>query len=289
MDTKEILKKVRKIEIKTRRLSDHIFGGEYHSTFKGRGMTFSEVRQYQFGDDVRAIDWNVTARYNEPYIKVFEEERELTMMLMVDVSGSELFGTSEQFKKDTITEIAATLAFSAIQNNDKVGLILFTDEIELFIPPKKGKSHVLRIIRDLIEFKPKSRKTDIAQAFKFLGNVMKKKVIVFMLSDFMTEGYENTLKIVGNKHDITGIRVYDKHDEEIPNLGMVPVLDAESHQVQLINTSSKRVRKNYKANALRLADYYYSSFKKSGAGTIDTRVDESYVKKLLGYFKHKCN
>ena len=173
MDTKEILKKVRKIEIKTRRLSDHIFGGEYHSTFKGRGMTFSEVRQYQFGDDVRAIDWNVTARYNEPYIKVFEEERELTMMLMVDVSASELFGTSEQFKKDTITEIAATLAFSAIQNNDKVGLILFTDEIELFIPPKKGKSHVLRIIRDLIEFKPKSRKTDIAQAFKFLSNVMK--------------------------------------------------------------------------------------------------------------------
>ena len=289
MNTKEILKKVRKIEIKTRRLSDHIFGGEYHSTFKGRGMTFSEVRQYQFGDDVRAIDWNVTARYNEPYIKVFEEERELTMMLMVDVSGSELFGTSEQFKKDTITEIAATLAFSAIQNNDKVGLILFTDEIELFIPPKKGKSHVLRIIRDLIEFKPKSRKTDIAQAFKFLSNVMKKKAIVFMLSDFMTEGYENTLKIVGNKHDITGIRVYDKHDEEIPNLGMVPMLDAESHQVQLINTSSKRVRKNYKANALRLADYYYSSFKKGGAGTIDTRVDESYVKKLLGYFKHKCN
>ena len=289
MNTKEILKKVRKIEIKTRRLSDHIFGGEYHSTFKGRGMTFSEVRQYQFGDDVRAIDWNVTARYNEPYIKVFEEERELTMMLMVDVSGSELFGTSEQFKKDTITEIAATLAFSAIQNSDKVGLILFTDEIELFIPPKKGKSHVLRIIRDLIEFKPKSQKTDIAQAFKFLSNVMKKKAIVFMLSDFMTEGYENTLKIVGNKHDITGIRVYDKHDEEIPNLGMVPMLDAESHQVQLINTSSKRVRKNYKANALRLADYYYSSFKKSGAGTIDTRVDESYVKKLLGYFKHKCN
>ena len=217
MNTKEILKKVRKIEIKTRRLSDHIFGGEYQSTYKGIGMTFSEVRQYQFGDDVRAIDWNVTARYNEPYIKVFEEERELTMMLMVDVSASELFGTSEQFKKDTITEIAATLAFSAIQNNDKVGLILFTDEIELFIPPKKGKSHVLRIIRDLIEFKPKSRKTDIAQAFKFLSNVMKKKAIVFMLSDFMTEGYENTLKIVGNKHDITGIRVYDKHDEEIPN------------------------------------------------------------------------
>ncbi len=287
MDTKEILKKVRKIEIKTRRLSDHIFGGEYHSTFKGRGMTFSEVRQYQFGDDVRAIDWNVTARYNEPYVKVFEEERELTMMLMVDVSGSELFGTTEQFKKDTVTEIAATLAFSAIQNNDKVGLILFSDDIELFIPPKKGKSHVLRIIRDLIEFTPKSRKTNISNAFKFLSNVMKKKAIVFMLSDFMDDDYEHTLKIVGNKHDITGIRVYDKHDEQIPNLGMVPMLDAETQKVQLINTSSKTIRRNYSANAKRLSDYFHSTFKRSGAGSLDTRVDESYVKKLLGYFKHK--
>ena len=256
MDTKEILKKVRKIEVKTRRLSDHIFGGEYHSTFKGRGMTFSEVRAYQFGDDVRAIDWNVTARYNEPFIKVFEEERELTMMLMVDVSGSESFGTTNQFKKDTITEISATLAFSAIQNNDKVGLILFSDAIELFIPPKKGKSHVLRIIRELIEFKPKSKKTDIAEAFKYLSNVMKKKAIVFMLSDFMDDNYERTLKIVGNKHDITGIRVFDKHDEEIPNLGMVPMLDAETNTVQLINTSSKRVRNNYKIAALRFSDYF---------------------------------
>jgi uncharacterized protein (DUF58 family) len=287
MDTKEILKKVRKIEVKTRRLSDHIFGGEYHSTFKGRGMTFSEVRSYQFGDDVRAIDWNVTARYNEPYIKVFEEERELTMMLMVDVSGSEYFGTTDQFKKDTVTEISATLAFSAIQNNDKVGLILFSDQIELFIPPKKGKSHVLRIIRELIEFKPKSKKTNIAEAFKFLSNVMKKKAIVFMLSDFMDDDYERTLKIVGNKHDITGVRVYDKHDEEIPNLGMVPMLDAETNSVQLINTASKKVRNSYKTNALGLFDYFKSTFKKSGSGTIDTRVDEDYVKKLLGYFKHK--
>ena len=287
MDTKEILKKVRKIEVKTRRLSDHIFGGEYHSTFKGRGMTFSEVRAYQFGDDVRAIDWNVTARYNEPFIKVFEEERELTMMLMVDVSGSESFGTTNQFKKDTITEISATLAFSAIQNNDKVGLILFSDAIELFIPPKKGKSHVLRIIRELIEFKPKSKKTDIAEAFKYLSNVMKKKAIVFMLSDFMDDNYERTLKIVGNKHDITGIRVFDKHDEEIPNLGMVPMLDAETNTVQLINTNSKRVRDNYKIAALRLSDYFKATFKKSGSGTIDTRVDQDYVKKLLGYFKHK--
>jgi uncharacterized protein (DUF58 family) len=287
LDTKEILKKVRKIEIKTKRLSNDIFGGEYHSSFKGRGMTFSEVRQYQFGDDVRAIDWNVTARYNEPYIKIFEEERELTMMLMVDVSGSELFGTSNQFKKDTVTEIAATLAFSATQNNDKVGLILFSDDIELFIPPKKGKSHVLRIIRELIEFKPKSKKTNIAVALKFLSSVMKKKAIVFMLSDFMDDDYEKTLKIAGNKHDLTGIRIYDKHDEEIPNLGMVPMLDAESGTVQLINTSSKKIRTNYKANALRLSDYYKNIFKRSGAGTVNTRVDENYVKKLLGYFKQK--
>lgn len=287
MDTKEILKKVRKIEVKTRRLSDHIFGGEYHSTFKGRGMTFSEVRAYQFGDDVRAIDWNVTARYNEPFIKVFEEERELTMMLMVDVSGSESFGTTNQFKKDTITEISATLAFSAIQNNDKVGLILFSDQIELFIPPKKGKSHVLRIIRELIEFKPESKQTNISEAFKYLSNVMKKKAIVFMLSDFMDDDYERTLKIVGNKHDITGIRVYDKHDEEIPNLGMVPMIDAETNAVELINTTSKRVRNNYKLAALRLSDYFKTTFKKSGSGIIDTRVDEDYVKKLLGYFKHK--
>ena len=287
MDTKELLKKVRKIEIKTRRLSNHIFGGEYHSTFKGRGMTFSEVRQYQYGDDIRAIDWNVTARYNEPYVKVFEEERELTMMLMADISGSEFFGTTEQFKKDTITEIAATLAFSAIQNNDKVGVILFSDQIELFIPPKKGKSHVLRIIRELIEFEPKSKKTNIAQALKFLSNVMKKKAIVFMLSDFMDDDYERTLKLVGNKHDVTGIRVYDKHDEEIPNLGLVPMLDAESGEVHYINTGSSSVRKQYKINALKLSDYFKTTFKRSGAGTINVRVDESYVKKLLGYFKQK--
>ncbi|MCK5815371.1 MAG: DUF58 domain-containing protein [Flavobacteriaceae bacterium] len=287
MDTKELLKKVRKIEIKTRRLSDHIFSGEYHSSFKGRGMTFSEVRQYQFGDDVRAIDWNVTARYNEPYIKVFEEERELTMMLLVDISGSELFGTEEQFKKDTVTEIAATLAFSAIQNNDKVGLLLFSDGIELFIPPKKGKSHVLRIIRELIEFKPKSHKTDIGGALKYLSNVMKKKAIVFVLSDFMDKGYDQTLKIVGNKHDVTGVRVFDKHDEEIPNLGMIPVKDAETGKVMMVNTMSKKVRSNYNAHYLKSVEYYKNSFRRSGAGTISTRVDESYVKKLLGYFKQK--
>ena len=287
MDTKEILKKVRKIEIKTRRLSDNIFSGEYHSSFKGRGMTFSEVRQYQYGDDVRAIDWNVTARYNEPYIKVFEEERELTMMLLVDVSGSEFFGTTQQFKRDTITEIAATLAFSAIQNNDKVGLLLFSNEMELFIPPKKGKSHVLRIIRELIEFQPKSTKTSINRALKFLSSVMKKKAIVFVLSDFMDDHYDHTLKIVGRKHDVTGIRVFDKHDVTIPNLGMVPMLDAETGETILVNTASKTVRNNYQSHYLNLVDYYEKSFSRCGAGTISTRIDESYVKKLLGYFKRK--
>ncbi|WP_435623854.1 DUF58 domain-containing protein [Flagellimonas sp.] len=287
MDTKELLKKVRKIEIKTRRLSDHIFGGEYHSTFKGRGMTFSEVRQYQFGDDVRSIDWNVTARYNEPFVKVFEEERELTMMLMVDVSGSELFGTTKQFKKEVITEISATLAFSALQNNDKVGLILFSNEVELFIPPKKGKSHVLRIIRELLEFTPKSSETNITEAFKFLTNVMKKKAIVFLLSDFIADDYDTTLRIVGNKHDVTGIRVYDEKEESMPNLGMVQMQDAETGLLELVNTRSKKVRNAYGQFHRNKVEYFSDSFAKSGSGVIHCRVDESYVKKLLGYFKRR--
>ncbi len=287
MDTKELLKKVRKIEIKTRRLSDHIFGGEYHSTFKGRGMTFSEVRQYQFGDDVRSIDWNVTARYNEPFVKVFEEERELTMMLMVDISGSELFGTEQQFKNEVVTEIAATLAFSATQNNDKIGLILFSDQIELFIPPKKGRSHVLRIIRELIEFEPESKQTNIAEALKFLTNVMKKKAIVFVLSDFIADDYERTMKIVSGKHDVTGIRVYDKREEEIPNLGVVQMQDEETGELMLVNTTSKKVRHNYAKFYRDKVDYFKNTFSRSGAGTIDCRVDESYVKKLLGYFKRR--
>ena len=287
MDTKELLKKVRKIEIKTRRLSDHIFGGEYHSTFKGRGMTFSEVRQYQYGDDVRNIDWNVTARYSEPFVKVFEEERELTMMLMVDISGSEFFGTQEQFKNEIITEIAATLAFSATQNNDKIGLILFSDKIELYIPPKKGRSHVLRIIRELIEFKPESKETNIAEALKFLSSVMKKKAIVFVLSDFIADDYNHTLKIAAKKHDVTGIRVYDKHEEKIPNLGMVQMLDEETGELILVNSASKKLRLNYSKFYHEKVNYYQESFTKSGAGVIDCRVDESYVKKLLGYFKRR--
>jgi uncharacterized protein (DUF58 family) len=285
MDTKELLKKVRKIEIKTRRLSDNVFGGEYHSAFKGRGMMFSEVRQYQFGDDVRNIDWNVTARYNEPYVKVFEEERELTLMLMVDISGSEFFGTKHRFKNEIVTEIAATLAFSAMKNNDKTGIILFSDQIELFIPPKKGKSHVLRIIRELLEFKPESNKTDLTQALKFLSNVMKKKAIVFVLSDFLDDNYRDTLKIAAKKHDITGIRVYDHAEKEIPNLGMVQMEDSETGELLLVNTRSKNVRNHYYAYHRQREDYFLESFSKSGAGTLSCRVDESYVKKLLGYFQ----
>ncbi len=250
-------------------------------------MTFSEVRQYQFGDDVRNIDWNVTARYNEPFVKVFEEERELTMMLMVDVSGSELFGTTNQFKKGIITEISATLAFSALQNNDKVGLILFSDEVELFIPPKKGKTHVLRIIRELLEFKPESNKTNIAEALKYLTNVMKKKAIVFVLSDFIAEDYERTLKITGNKHDVTGIRVYDEREESIPNLGMVQMQDAETGGIRLINTQSKKVRMAYGKHHRERVTYFQETFTKSGCGVLSCRVDESYVKKLLGYFKRR--
>ena len=287
MDTKELLKKVRKIEIKTRRLSDHIFGGEYHSTFKGRGMTFSEVRQYQYGDDVRSIDWNVTARYNEPYVKVFEEERELTLILMVDVSGSEFFGTVNQFKRVILTEISATLAFSALQNNDKVGLILFSEEVELYIPPKKGKSHVLRIIRELLEFEPRSHGTDISGALKFLSNVLKKKSIVFVLSDFMSSDYQHNLRITGKKHDLTGIRVYDPMERELPNLGIVSMQDAETGKIKWVTTSSRQVRNAYTSHYREPLAYFQDTFKRAGCGVLDCQVDESYVKKLLGYFKRR--
>ncbi len=287
METKDLLKKVRKIEIKTRRLSNNIFGGEYHSAFKGRGMTFSEVRNYQFGDDVRAIDWNVTARYNEPFVKVFEEERELTLMLIVDVSSSALFGTDNVLKKNIITEISATLAFSALQNNDKVGLILFSDQIELYIPPSKGKTHVLRIIRELIEFKPKSKKTNISVALEFLISVLKKKSIAFILSDFISSDYEKTLKITSKKHDLTGIKIFDKLEEFIPNLGLVQMFDQETEVVQLIDTSSKSVRNNYKKERALKFKNFNDLFTRNGAGTILCRTDESYIKKLLNYFKKR--
>jgi len=285
METKDILQKVRKIEIKTRRLSDHIFSGEYHTSFKGKGMSFAEVRQYQYGDDIRAIDWNVTARYSEPYVKVFEEERELTLMLMVDVSGSQDFGSTNDFKRDIVTEIAATLAFSATTNNDKIGLILFSDQIELFIPPKKGKSHILRIIRELINFQPKSNQTNIGQAFEYLSTVMKKKAIVFVLSDFMTKDYDRILRIAAKRHDVTGIKVYDKREQDLNNVGYVLMQDAETNEAQYVNTGDANVRKAYREHYQELEDYFTTTFTRSGAGVIKTATDDSYVKKLLAYFK----
>lgn len=287
MDSKELLKKVRQIEIKSRRLSDNLFGGEYLSTFKGRGMTFSEVRKYEFGDDIRAIDWNVTARYNEPFIKIFEEERELTLMLLIDVSGSENFATRNKLKKEIITEIAATLSFSALKNNDKVGAILFSDDIELFIPPNKGKKHILRIIRELLEFKPKSSKTSIDSSLKFLLSVIQKKAIVFILSDFIDKQYDKSLKLAAKKFDLTGIRIYDNMETQIPKLGFVPMIDAESNELKWVDTSSKKLRKEYSKNYKESVKYFEDLFNKNGAGVINCMVDESYVKKLLGYFKHR--
>ena len=287
METKELLKKVRKIEIKTRRLSENLFGGEYQSTFKGRGMTFSEVRKYEFGDDVRSIDWNVTARYNEPFIKIFEEERELTMMLVVDISASEFFGTSTKFKRELITEISATLSFSALQNNDKVGVILFSDQIELFIPPKKGKSHILRIIRELIEFKPNSKRTSISTALSFLMRVIKKKSIVFILSDFIDSDYENSIQLVSKKHDLTGIRIYDKIESNIPNLGIVPFRDNETSVINYVNTNSKSFKSNHTINYYKKVNYFEESFKKNGSGQISCQTDDDFVKKLLSYFKRR--
>ncbi len=285
MTTKDILKKVRKIEIKTKRLSDHIFGGEYHSSFKGRGMTFSEVRPYAFGDDVRNIDWNVTARYRTPFVKVFEEERELTMMLAVDISGSENFGTRQQLKREMITEIVATLAFSATQNNDKVGLVLFSDDIELFIPPAKGRSHVLRIIRELIDFTPKDTRTNTSKALKFVYNVLKKKAIVFLISDFIDTDYEDTLKIVGRKHDLTGIMVYDPMEKEMPDLGLVALKDLETRKIKYVDTGNKNIRRTHNANFLRRQDYFKKSFQKAGSGVIWVATNGSYIKKMLQYFK----
>jgi len=285
MTTKEILKKVRKIEVKTKRLTDHIFGGEYHSSFKGRGMTFSEVRPYTYGDDVRNIDWNVTARYRTPFIKIFEEERELTMMLVVDISGSGNFGTKQQLKREMITEMVATLAFSAIQNNDKVGLILFTDEIELFIPPAKGRKHVLRIIRELIDFKPKKTQTNINQVLKFTYNVLKKKAIVFLISDFIDNDYEKTLKIVGRKHDLTGIMIYDPVEKEMPDLGLIAVNDLETGKTNYVDTSNSKIRRIHNANFLKRHDYFKKSFQKAGSGVIWVSTTGSYIKKLLQYFK----
>ena len=287
METKELLKKVRKIEIKTRRLSNHIFSGEYHSHFKGRGMTFSEVRKYQFGDDIRDIDWNVTAKLNEPHIKIFEEERELTMMLLVDVSKSESFGTRIQQKRDLITELCAVLSFSAIQNNDKVGVVFFTDQIELFIPPKKGKSHILRIIRELIEFKPKGTGTNISEAFKFLSSVIKKRSIVFTLSDFQDEAYDKNLKIASSKHDLTAIRIIDPAEEQLPDIGLVQLQNPETGTIGWVDTSSSIVRATYEKDYQNFVANFISYCTHSGTDYLDLRVDRSYTKQLLEFFKRR--
>ena len=287
METKELLKKVRKIEIKTRRLSNHIFSGEYHSHFKGRGMTFSEVRKYQYGDDIRDIDWNVTAKLNEPHIKIFEEERELTMMLLVDVSKSESFGTRIQQKRDLITELCAVLSFSAIQNNDKVGVVFFTDQIELFIPPKKGKSHILRIIRELIEFKPKGTGTNISEAFKFLSSVIKKRSIVFTLSDFQDEAYDKNLKIASSKHDLTAIRIIDPAEEQLPDIGLVQLQNPETGSLGWVDTSSSILRATYEKDYQNFVANFKSYCTHSGTDYLDLRVDRSYTKQLLEFFKRR--
>ena len=287
METKELLKKVRKIEIKTRRLSNHIFSGEYHSHFKGRGMTFSEVRKYQFGDDIRDIDWNVTAKLNEPHIKIFEEERELTMMLLVDVSKSESFGTRIQQKRDLITELCAVLSFSAIQNNDKVGVVFFTDQIELFIPPKKGKSHILRIIRELIEFKPKGTGTNISEALKFLSSVIKKRSIVFTLSDFQDEAFDKNLKIASSKHDLTAIRIIDPAEEKLPDIGLVQLQNPETGTIGWVDTSSSIVRATYEKDYQNFVANFKSYCTHSGTDYLDLRVDRSYTKQLLEFFKRR--
>lgn len=284
MDTVELLKKVRKIEIKTRGLSNHIFSGEYHSAFKGRGMNFSEVREYQFGDDVRAIDWNVTARLHHPFVKVFEEERELTVMLLVDVSESSLFGTARLRKKDLITEICAVLAFSAINNNDKVGVIFFSEGVEKYIPPKKGKSHILLIIRELLSLQPKKGGTNIGDTLRFFNNAAKKRSIVFLVSDFLGGGYEDALNIAAKKHDMVGVHVYDRRDHELPSAGLIKMQDAETGRLQWVDSSDKLVQKYYAGKFSDHYQYSKNAFLKSGASLISIRTDEDYVKALQGFF-----
>jgi uncharacterized protein (DUF58 family) len=288
MEATELLKKVRKIEIKTRGLSQELFSGEYHTAFKGRGMSFSEVREYQVGDEIRAIDWNVTARFNHPYVKVFEEERELTVMLLVDVSASENFGTKKQFKQDMITELCAVLAFSAIQNNDKIGVIFFSDIIEKFIPPKKGKAHILHIIRELIQFKPKSTRTNITQALRYFTNVIKKKSIAFLISDFMDAGFYDAMKIAAKKHDLVALRIYDKREKELPEMGLVKFKDAETGKILWLDTSSKTVRNHYYAAAREREQMIKDVFMRSGVDTASISTDESYIGPLTNLFKSRA-
>ena len=285
METSDLLKRVRQIEIKTRGLSNNIFAGQYHSAFKGKGMSFSEVREYQYGDDVRDIDWNVTARYNKPFVKVFEEERELTVMLLIDVSNSLDFGTVKQLKKDMVTEIAATLAFSAIQNNDKIGVIFFSDRIEKFIPPKKGRKHILYIIRELLDFKPESKRTDIKTAVEYLTNVIKKRCTTFMISDFIDENdFRNALTIANRKHDIVAIQVYDRRMAELPDVGLMKVRDAETGHEQWIDTSSRALRRAHNDWWIQRQGVLNETFTKSNVDSVSIRTDQDYVKSLLNLF-----
>ena len=285
METAELLKKVRQIEIKTKGLSNNIFAGQYHSAFKGRGMAFSEVREYQFGDDIRDIDWNVTARFHKPYVKVFEEERELTVMLLVDVSGSLEFGTVKQMKKDMVTEIAATLAFSAIQNNDKIGVIFFSDRIEKFIPPKKGRKHILFIIRELLDFHPQSRRTNLRIGIEYLTNIMKRRSTVFVLSDFIDqENFLNALTIANRKHDMVAIQVYDRRVEELPSVGLMKIKDAETGHEQWIDTSSKAVRYAHREWWINKQAELNEVFTKSNVDNVSVRTDQDYVKALMNLF-----
>ena len=285
MTSEELLQRVRKIEIKTHGLSRNIFAGEYHSLFKGRGMAFSEVREYQYGDDVRNIDWNVTARLNHPYVKVFEEERELTVMLLIDVSGSNIFGTTSQYKSELVAEIAATLAFSAIHNNDKVGVVMFSDRIEKFIPPKKGSSHILRIIRELIGFQPTGHGTDIAEALRYFTNVTKKRSTAFLLSDLYDDGYENALKIAASKHDLAVLRIEDPRERELPSIGLVPFEDMETGEVRWIDTSSATVRKAYSDHFEHYKTQSSELLQKYGIDNVTMTTGADFVKPLIGLFK----
>lgn len=289
METSELLKKVRKIEIKSRGLTNHIFSGQYHSAFKGKGMAFSEVREYQYGDDVRSIDWNVTARLNHPFIKVFEEERELTVMLLIDVSGSNKFGTQKQFKEDLITEIAAILSFSAIQNNDKVGVIFFSDKIEKFITPKKGSSHILRIIRELLNFEPSNSETNIAEALRYFTNVIKKRCTAFLISDFQDSGFDDAIKISSKKHDLVAIRIYDELESKLPDIGIVKLKNSENGKTLWIDSSDLQVRKNYQIWWNQHEKYLNEVFKKSGVDNVFINTNQDYVKALISLFKKRGN
>ncbi len=289
METKELIKKVRKIEIKTRGISNQVFAGNYQSAFKGRGMAFTEVREYQFGDDIRSIDWNVTARFNHPYVKVFEEERELTVMLIIDVSGSNEFGTRRQLKEEMITEISAVLAFSAINNNDKVGVIFFSSTIEKFIPPKKGTTHILRIIRELLDFKPEHQGTDISGALKYMRNVIKKKSVAFLISDMQDKGFEDALSIVAKKHDLVGIRVYDPLEREIPSVGLVRMRDAESGQMIWADTSSKSFRDNLNNWQIQHEKFLKNAFTRASVDLTTISTDQDYVPPLIELFKRRIN